>query len=122
MGVLSRLHTRVRGTDRLMLASSVVAVLAVVWFTVNLWRPTGPTALLWLPIPVGGVIVVAIFWRTSRTTELALPVRRFWRLLTLVAALTGAAVTLHAVDVLVHGEQPGQRFSMAMHVLDGIAV
>src|SRR4051794_5632324 len=122
MGMVSWLRTRVRATDRLMLASGLVAVVAIAWFAVNLWRPTGPAVLLWWPVPVGGALAVAIFWRTSRTASLPVPVRRFWRLLTVVAALTTLSMSYQAVDALARPELPGRHITMPMHILDAAAV
>src|ERR1051325_5601271 len=122
MGAVSALRTWVRGADRLLLASGLAAIVAVGWFAVNLWRPTGPPVLLWLPVPIGGAIVVAVFWRVSRTETLPLPARQFWRRLTVGAGLTAVSMTSQAVDVLARPGIPGQRVGMVMHVLDAAAV
>jgi diguanylate cyclase len=97
-------------------------VLAVVWFTINMAHPVGPTWLLWLPVPIGGVLLVTAFRRTARTESLPPPARRFWRHLTLSATLVGIAATSQAVDVLLNPDLPGPRVGLVMQVLDGVAV
>jgi diguanylate cyclase len=122
MGALSWLPGRLRETSRLLLASGLLMAVALVWFLVNLAHPVGPEALLWAPIPIGAVVLTLIYWRTSRTASLPAPVQRFWRHLTLVAALVGVASAAQAVDVVSHPDVPGRHVGTLMQICDGGAV
>ena len=98
MGALRRL----RASSGLMRASCLVLAVCVVWFAVNLVTPVGPPALLWLPTPVGALLLTAAFRRTSRAAALPAPTRRFWGHLSLSALFVGIAHTTQAIDVLTH--------------------
>jgi hypothetical protein len=119
MGALSWLPGRLRETSRLLLASGLLMAVALVWFLVNLAHPVGPEALLWAPIPIGAVVLTLIYLRTSRTASLPAPVQRFWRHLTLVAALVGVASAAQAVDVVSHPDVPGRHVGTLMQICDG---
>jgi diguanylate cyclase (GGDEF)-like protein len=122
MGASSWLRSRLHETSRLLLASGLLMAVAALWFVVNVLRPVGPGVLLWLPTPIGVVILVAVYWRTSRSAALPPPVQRFWRHLTLVAALVGVAATSQAVDVLLNPDVPGQHTGPMMELFDGSSV
>ena len=122
MGTWSGLPARLRGADRLLLASGGLMVVAALWFLVNLVHPVGPNVLLWAPTPFGGVILTMVLWRTARASSLPGPVRLFWRHLTGVAALVAVASTAQAVDVLTHPDVPGQHVGLVMQIFDGAAV
>jgi diguanylate cyclase (GGDEF)-like protein len=81
---------------------------SVVWFAVTVVRPVGPAWLLWVSIPLAGLLASAAFGSVSRSPGLPGPTRRFWRHLTPVPALIAAGQTAQAVDVLMH---PGGRTS-----------
>ena len=104
----SWLLSRVRGADRLLLGSGLLAALSVLLFAAELIRPVVPGGLLWAPTPIGCVLLVAIYRRTARTESLPVPVRRFWQHLVVVAGLVGLAATAQAVDVLRHPGVPGE--------------
>jgi diguanylate cyclase (GGDEF)-like protein len=91
---------RVRDASRLLQASGAMVAIAVVWFIVNIPGPVGPHFLLWLPTPISGVLLVAVYWRVSRTETLPAPTRRFWRHLTVAAFLVGVGCTAQAHDVV----------------------
>jgi diguanylate cyclase (GGDEF)-like protein len=97
-------------------------VLTLAWFLVNLAHPVGPAALLWAPSLAGGVLLTIIYARTAGTPSLPAPVRRFWRHLTLVAALVTLASTAQGVEVLMHPDVPGQHVGPVMQTFDGLAV
>jgi diguanylate cyclase (GGDEF)-like protein len=122
MGALSWVPARLRGASRLLLASGLLMAVALVWFLVNLAHPIGPEALLWAPVPASAVLLTLIYSRTSRTVTLPAPVRRFWRHLTLAAALVGVASTAQAVDVVSHPDVPGRHVGTLMQICDGAAV
>jgi diguanylate cyclase (GGDEF)-like protein len=122
MSTWSWLPARVRGADRLLLATGALMVMALLGFLVNLVHPVLPNVLLWAPMPVGAVLLTAIYWRTARTPSLPPPVRRFWRHLTVVAALVGVGSVGQALDVLRHPEVPGQHVGLVMQIFNSVAV
>jgi diguanylate cyclase len=79
--------SRARRTDRLLLASGSLVVLSGIWFVANLDHLRGPVLLLWLPQSLSAVILTLVYRRTSRAEQLPLPTRRFWRQLSVAAAL-----------------------------------
>ncbi|MEV6600219.1 EAL domain-containing protein [Actinoplanes sp. NPDC051346] len=109
-------------TDRLLRASGVGALAAVLWFLVNLVHPVGPRALLWLPTVAGAVILVIGLRRTARTESLPEPTRRFWRHLTVAAVFIGVGVASQAVDVLAEEEPRGLQTGPVMLVTCAIGV
>jgi diguanylate cyclase (GGDEF)-like protein len=122
MSTWSWLPARVRGADRLLLASAVLMVIALIGFLVNFAHPVLPNALLWAPTPVGGVLLTLVYRRTARTPSLSVPVRRFWRHITVVAGLVTVGSTAQVVDVLGHPDVPGQHVGLMMQVFNGAAV
>jgi diguanylate cyclase (GGDEF)-like protein len=112
----------VRGADRLLLAIGALMAIAVLSFVVNLIHPVLPSALLWAPATLGGALLTAVYWRTSRTPTLPRAVRRFWRHLAIVAALVGVASAGQAVDVLGHPDVPGQHVGLVMQIFNSVAV
>ncbi len=113
---------RLRDTSRLLLASGLLMVVSLVWFLVNVVHPAGPPALLWVPSLAGGGLLTVIYARTARTATLLPPVRRFWRHLTLVAALVACGSTAQGVDVLRSADVSGQHVGPVMQTFDGLAV
>ncbi|HET6530332.1 MAG TPA: bifunctional diguanylate cyclase/phosphodiesterase [Actinoplanes sp.] len=116
------LRARVAGAGRLLRFAGLLAALSTAWFSVNLVRPVGPPALLWLATPVGGVVLTTIYWRTSRSAALPAPTRRFWRHLSAVAVLVGVGSTAQAVDVLANPGVGGAYTSRVMLAFNGAAV
>ncbi|MEU4158263.1 GGDEF domain-containing protein [Actinoplanes sp. NPDC026670] len=95
---------------------------SVVWFAVTAVRPVGPSWLLWVSIPLAGVLASAAFGSVARRPGLPAPTRRFWRHLTPVPGLIAAGQTAQAVDVLLH---PGGRTSYTgslMLIFSGFAL
>jgi diguanylate cyclase (GGDEF)-like protein len=119
---LRDLGSSVRATSRLVLASFLVWFAATLWFLVNTGGPVGPAWLLWLPVPVSSVLLVAVYRRTARADHLPAETRRFWRHLTLVGALVGAGATSQAWDALRNPDAGGQHTSPGMLFLDGLAI
>ncbi len=122
-----------RRVSRLMVAAGLLMAIPAVWFPVLLfttWYQPGDSGhltepallLLWLPSPLGGVVLTAVYWRTSRTEELPGPTRRFWRHQTLAGALVGLATAAQAVDVLTHPQATGQRTGPVMLGFDTAAI
>ena len=106
--------------DRLLgRACLVLAVPAVLWFLVNLVHPVGPPALLWLTIPAFGPVLTVIFWRTSRAPHLPPGTQRFWRHLSPVPLLIGAAHTFQAGYAVTHPRAPDIDNTTTMYALDG---
>ncbi len=122
-----------RRVSRLLLAAGLLVVVPAVWFGVLLFTSwfhpnntnhlTEPALLLlWLPSPLGAVVLTAMYWRTSQTQELPGPTRRFWRHQTLAGALVGLATVAQGLDVLLHPEATGQRTGPAMLGIDTAAI
>jgi diguanylate cyclase (GGDEF)-like protein len=86
----------------------VVLIVAAAWFAVTVIAPVGPAWLLWVPIPVSGLLVAAAFRSVSRNPGLPAPTAAFWKRLTPVPVLVTVGQTTQAVDVLTH---PGARTS-----------
>jgi diguanylate cyclase (GGDEF)-like protein len=111
-----------RTVDRLLLASGLTALVAVLWFFVNINGQVGPAALLWLPSPVAAVLLTLVFRRTAAAQHLPMPTRRFWRHLSIAAALVGAATVAQAYDALRHPGAGGQHTGVANLTLDIAAI
>jgi diguanylate cyclase len=129
MGASVRLSTatpglisRVRRTDRLLLASGSLVILCSAWFIANLHHARGPVLLLWLPQSLSAMILTLVYRRTSRAEQLPVPTRRFWRQLSIASALVGMACLAETTVALgsssAHPQHPGP----VMLTLDGIAV
>jgi diguanylate cyclase (GGDEF)-like protein len=118
IGALRQLRT----VSGLMRASCAVLAVCVAWFAVNLVAPVGPAVLLWLPTPVGALLLTAAFWRTSRTAALPAPTRRFWGHLSVSALCVGVAHTAQAIDVLSHPDVGGAYNGPVLLVFDSAAV
>ncbi len=122
-----------RRVSRLLLAAGVLVVIPAVWFTVlffSTWFKPNDTnhltepvlLLLWLPSPLGAMVLTAVYLRTARTKELPGPTRRFWRHQTLAGALVGVATVAQGVDVLMHPQATGQRTGPVMLGFDTLAM
>ncbi|BCJ47841.1 hypothetical protein GCM10010168_22000 [Actinoplanes ianthinogenes] len=94
----------------------------VVWLAVTAIHPIGPMILLWLPIPAGGVVLTAVYWRTSRDSRLPAPTQRFWRHLTAVAVLVTAGSSSQVVEVLDNPAGGGLQTNPVMVAFNGTAV
>jgi diguanylate cyclase (GGDEF)-like protein len=117
----SGLSTWWRDADRLVRASAVLTVIALVWFGINMIHPVGPRVLLWLPSPFCGVILVAVYRRTAAAASLR-HTRRFWRHLTVVSALVVVASSAQAIDVLATPHISGPHVGRVMQIFDSAAV
>ena len=118
MGALRRL----RSMSGLMRASCLVLAVCAVWFAVNLASPVGPPVLLWLPTPVGALLLTAAFRSTSKAVSLPAPTRRFWGHLSLSALLVGVAHTAQAIDVLTHPDVGGAYNGPGLLIFDSGAI
>ena len=118
MGALRRL----RAMSGLMRASCLVLAVCAVWFAVNLASPVGPPVLLWLPTPVGALLLTAAFRSTSKAVSLPAPTRRFWGHLSLSALLVGVAHTAQAIDVLTHPDVGGAYNGPGLLIFDSGAI
>jgi hypothetical protein len=116
------LISRVRRTNRLLLSAGVLVVLSGIWFVTNLDRARGPLLLLWLAEPLSAAILALVYRRTSRTEQLPMPTRRFWRQLSIAAALVGMGCVAQAVDALRDPFGGGQHTGPVMLALDSGAV
>jgi hypothetical protein len=116
------LFSRVWRTNRLLLASGLLVVLSSTWFVANLDRQRGPLLLLWLPELLAAVILTLVYRRTSRTEQLPMPTRRFWRQLSIAAALVGMGSVAQAIDALRDPLGGGQHSGPVMLALDSAAV
>ncbi|UWZ59916.1 bifunctional diguanylate cyclase/phosphodiesterase [Dactylosporangium aurantiacum] len=108
--------------SKLMRTSCLVLVACVAWFAVNLVTPVGPPVLLWVPIPVGALLLTAAFHRTARTASLPAPTRRFWGHLSVSAFLVGVAHTTQAIDVLAHPGVGGAYNGPGLLIFDSGAI
>jgi diguanylate cyclase (GGDEF)-like protein len=109
---------RLRSADRLMLATGALMVFGLLVFAVDLIKPVIPYAVLWAPLPISGTLLVLVYRRTARTAGLPQAVRRFWRQLSVVAALAMLASCAQAVDVLTNPSVPGQHVGPVMQFFD----
>jgi diguanylate cyclase (GGDEF)-like protein/PAS domain S-box-containing protein len=87
--------------EPLLAAAAAAAVVATLWFLVNLHGPVGPPVLGWLPALTSLVLAVASFWRTATTPGLPPTARRFWRMLTLAALMACGSPGLPIVTELI---------------------
>jgi diguanylate cyclase (GGDEF)-like protein len=108
--------------NRLLPASGLIMMAAVIWFAANLDRPTGPFLLLWLPGPLASAVTAVAHWRTSRTAELPAPTRRFWRHQCAAAVLVGVATIVQAHDALRDPYAGGQQTGPVMLAIDSLAI
>jgi diguanylate cyclase len=122
MGASDKLRTRLAGSSRLLRLSGLLSAVAGVWFLVNAVHPVGPPVLLWVTIPPGAVVLMTIYWRTSRSPALPLHTRRFWRHMSVAALLVGIASTAQAVDVVANPDVGGAHTGRVMLTFDGAAV
>jgi diguanylate cyclase len=85
--------------DPFIVATAVLSMLAVAWFTLSLRAPWGSQALGWIPGPVAIAVSSVALWRLSRDPGLAPAARRFWRSITAatVAVAMGSATQSIAV-------------------------
>jgi diguanylate cyclase (GGDEF)-like protein len=113
---------RLRGADRMMLASGALMVFGLLAFAVDLIKPVIPYAVLWAPLPISGAILVLVYRRTARTAGLPPAVGRFWRHLSVVAALAVLATCSQAVDALSNPDVPGQHVGPVMQFFDSACV
>jgi diguanylate cyclase (GGDEF)-like protein len=111
-----------REASRLLQALGALVVIAVLLFVANIAGPVGPNLLLWLPTPIGALLLVAVYWRVAGTQTLPKPIRRFWRSLTVAAFLVGVGCTAQAVDVLTSTDLGAQHTGPVMLTADLIAV
>jgi diguanylate cyclase (GGDEF)-like protein len=107
--------------SRLLLASGLLMLVAAVWFTVA-FQGSSPVPLLWLPTPIGAVLLAVMFWRTSRCSRLSPAAGRFWRHLAIVGMLVGVAAAVQAIDVLRHPDVPGEHNGPVMLSIDAVAM
>ena len=108
-------------SNRLLLTSGLLVLACAVWFAVA-FNSSGPVGLLWLPSPLGAVILAIMYWRTSRSQWLPVVTRRFWRHLAVAGVLVGAASTVQAFDVLRHPHVVGPHTGPVMLSIDAVAV
>ncbi|GAA4607785.1 diguanylate cyclase (GGDEF)-like protein [Actinoplanes octamycinicus] len=113
---------RLLGGSRLLQLSGALLAVFLLWLTVTAIHPVGPMILLWLPIPAGGVVLTAVYWRTSRDPRLPEPTRRFWRHLTAVAALVTAGTASQVTEVLDNPAGGGLQTNPVMVAFNGTAV
>jgi diguanylate cyclase (GGDEF)-like protein len=116
------LISRIRRTSRLLLASGLLVVLSSIWFVANLDHPRGPLLLLWLPQSLSTVILTLVYRRTSRAEQLPMPTRRFWRHLSVTAALVGMACVVQTGYALRDPFGGGQHTGPVMLAIDSCAV
>jgi diguanylate cyclase (GGDEF)-like protein len=101
-----------------------LALFAVASIGFVLWpvHPFGPSWLLWVTMPGYGPLLAALFRLLARNDDLPGPTRDFWRRLTPVPLLVGAAQTAQAVDVLGHPEVRTSYTGALTLTLNGIAL
>lgn len=92
--------------DPLVRANAVLAVLAAVWFVVNLHEPRGPLLVGWLPAPLSLTLSSLVQWRAGSTGGLPTAARRFWHQLALAGWIVALGVGLQACAALVNRRSP----------------
>ncbi|HEX9999183.1 MAG TPA: bifunctional diguanylate cyclase/phosphodiesterase [Actinoplanes sp.] len=93
-------------------------ILSVGWFLVGLERVWTHPVLGWVPTPLMSVLAAYTCFDVARRTDLAAPIRRFWRQLGFAAVLLGVAVVSNAVDALTGPNAPSQYLSTRTIALD----
>ena len=107
--------------SRLLFVSGLSVLVTAVWFAIA-FDGSKPVGLLWLPSTIGAVIMAVMYGRTSRCLWLSPVTRRFWRHLSAVGVLVGAASAVQAVDVLRHPQVPGPHTGPVMLSIDAVAI
>ncbi|GIF05044.1 GGDEF domain-containing protein [Actinoplanes siamensis] len=110
------------GDSRLLRLSGALLGVFIVWLIVTTIHPVGPMIFLWVPIPAGGVVLTAVYWRTSCDPRLPGPTRRFWRHLTAVAVLVTAGTSSQVAEVLDNPGGGGLQTNPVMVAFNGAAV
>jgi diguanylate cyclase (GGDEF)-like protein len=121
MAMASGIRLGLPGGSRLLGVSGALLGVFLVWLAVTAIHPVGPMILLWLPIPAGGLVLTAVYRRTSRDERLPAPTRRFWRHLTAVAVLVTAGTASQGVEVL-NNPDGGLQTNPVMVGFNGTAV
>ncbi|MFC7274225.1 putative bifunctional diguanylate cyclase/phosphodiesterase [Paractinoplanes rhizophilus] len=116
------LWSRITASGRMLLASAVLTLLAVLLFAINAVRPLVPWSLLWLPSVAGSVLLVVNFWRTARVERLPDPTRRFWRHLVAAALLVALGSLAQAYDIVTAADPAGLHVGAGQMFFDGLAI
>jgi len=82
----------------------------VVWVLIGLGHVWAHPAIGWLPMPVMAGLAAYACRRVTRRRDLAAPIRRFWRQISLVVVLLGLGELSNMADAL-GGPQPSQYLS-----------
>ncbi|HEV7896268.1 MAG TPA: EAL domain-containing protein [Planosporangium sp.] len=106
----------------LLVASAVVTVASVAWFALLWAHPFGPPIVGWLPASLGPLLGFLATRRVAGHPELALPVRRFWRQVSIAAIIVVVAVVSSAYDSLGGHGVPVQRTGPVTVCLFGLAM
>ena len=91
-------------------AALVLYAFCVLWVLIGLGHVWAYPAIGWLPLPVLAGLSAHACWRVTRRTDLAAPIRRFWREIGLAAVLIGAGELSNMADAL-GGPRPSQSLS-----------
>ena len=102
-------------------ASGLLLGITAVWFTAA-FGASEPVGLLWLPSPLGAVILTVVFAQVARARRLPVVTRQFFGTLCAATALVGAATVVQAVDALTRPEVPGPHVTPAMLSIDAVAI
>ncbi len=86
--------------DPFMLATGVLSVLSVAWFTLSLRAPLGSQALGWIPGPVAIVLSAIALWRLSRDPGLEPAAQRFWKQISLATAAVAVGSAMQSGAVI----------------------
>jgi len=100
--------------DRLVPASGVIAVLAVLGVFADYVHPFEPKQVLWLPAIVGQIVAFLAFLRAARTATLPEPTRRFWRHLTYALGFVSVGITIQAFQLVLADDPAGQHTGPVM--------
>ncbi|MFD0518690.1 putative bifunctional diguanylate cyclase/phosphodiesterase [Paractinoplanes durhamensis] len=118
---MGSLWSRLPG-GRLLRASLVVPVVALVLVIVNAISPVLPWLVLWLPALAAAALLALNFRRTYRADHLPPATRRFWRHMYVVSILVGLGAAAQAADAAITLHTPDSQISIGQVVFDGAAV
>jgi GGDEF domain-containing protein len=98
--IWARWSRSLRDGGRLVHASVMIVLIALLLTTLNAVNPVLPWVLVWLPGIAGSFLVSIAFGRTARTQPLPAPTRRLWRQLFVVSALVVPGNIFQTIGVL----------------------
>ncbi|MCU7729755.1 EAL domain-containing protein [Actinoplanes sp. KI2] len=114
--------SRLFASSRLLRASALLAVLAMIGFAINAVHPVLPWWILWLPSVAGSCLMVVHWRRAARADHLPAPTRLFWRRLFPVSVLVCLGSVAQAYDMITVADPSGEHISPGQMLCDGLAI